>query len=236
MPWSDFAPAEDAPDREQQVARLFTACEAGDNDRAFLVLKACEKQRYPLDEMVNARTPDGATPLFYAAKGGHDVVVETLLATGQCVVNAATAAGFTPLFIAALRGRAGAVGVLLNEYGVAVNQPAKDGRTALYAACEAGCVKSCRLLLKAGAQPSVGARRRPDNSTPLIVAAYLGHAAVVQVLLDAGAKLTPADDDGTALANARRQRKHEVVEILERAMKEKGWTEEDLDAPVLVPP
>lgn len=39
MPWSDFAPKNDADAKEMQTALLFTACEEGDADRTFLVLK-----------------------------------------------------------------------------------------------------------------------------------------------------------------------------------------------------
>ena len=52
--------------------------------------------------------------------------------------------------------------------------------------------------------------RRPDNSSPLTVAAYLGHVEIVNMLLEAGAKLMHKDEDGSALDNARRQGHEEV--------------------------
>jgi len=44
-------------------------------------------------------------------------------------------------------------------------------------------------------------------STPLIVASVFAHAEVVAALLEAGALLLPSDEDGTALDNARRNKK-----------------------------
>ena len=56
-------------------------------------------------------------------------------------------------------------------------------------------------------KPGPNQARRADLSTPLIVASVFGHAAVVEALLAAGALLLPSDEDGTALDNARRNKK-----------------------------
>lgn len=111
---------------------LFTACESGDADRAYLVLKECTKEGLNLDEVINAQTEDGATPLFYAAKGGNLDAVNVLLKTGRCVVNKGTHAGFTPMWMAALRGKHDVLAVLLQEYGIQV-------RTHLTAAPRLSC-------------------------------------------------------------------------------------------------
>lgn len=84
-------------------------------------LQDCQKQGLDLDEIVNAQTADGATPMFYAAKGGNLDAAQALLKTGRCVVNKGTRAGFTPLWIAALRGRPKLVALLLQEYGIQVS-------------------------------------------------------------------------------------------------------------------
>lgn len=116
-------------------------------------------ERYNLDEVINATTEDGATPLFYAAKAGHLETVNVLLHTGHAIVNKGTKAGFTPMWMAALRGKHEVLQVLLHQYGIMVDQPAKDGRTALYAACESGNVHCVELLLKSGAKPDHSRRR-----------------------------------------------------------------------------
>lgn len=48
-------------------------------------------------------------------------------------------------------------------------------------------------LLAAGADPD---RADAEGRTPLIAAAYMGHAEIVRALLDAGAQIDHADDDG----------------------------------------
>merc|ERR1719409_1933303 len=69
--------------------------------------------------------------------------------------------------------------------------------------------------------------RRADMSTPLIVASVFAHAEVVAALLEAGALLLPSDEDGTALDNARRNKKGgECVALLEAAMKLRGHLEQ----------
>jgi len=69
--------------------------------------------------------------------------------------------------------------------------------------------------------------RRSDMSTPLIVASVFGHAEVVEALLAAGALLMPSDEDGTALDNARRNKKGgECVRLLEASMKLRGTLEQ----------
>ena len=40
-------------------------------------------------------------------------------------------------------------------------------------------------------------RKRPDSTTALQLAAAGGHAAAVELLLDAGADVNAADDEGT---------------------------------------
>lgn len=46
------------------------------------------------------------------------------------------------------------------------------------------------------------------------MAAYLGHATIVRMLIDAGASMKHKDNDGNALDNARRQDKQQVREVL----------------------
>ena len=100
--------------------------------------------------------------------------------------------------------------------------PAVDGRTPLYAACESGDVRVVQLMLDAKCDME---SRRNDGSTPLIVASVFGHHDVVELLLERGALCKPRDEDGTALDNARKQKKPKCVALLEVAMRERGVLE-----------
>jgi len=225
-----FTPLSSNGEGADAVARLFAACEANDSDRVHVLLK---QNGGPADllavssreRFVDSRTADGATPLFVACKKGHlDCIVEILKASAQ--VNLATSGGLTPLWIAAQKGHAECIKLLLNIIDLQVDVPSSDGRTPLYAACEAGDLASVRLLMGAGASVET---RRSDGSTPLIVSSYFGHAHIVEYLLAGGAKLTPADEDGTALQNARKMQRPTCVELLERAMEQKGIKEGEED-------
>ncbi len=64
-------------------------------------------------DLLDARGPDGLTPLAYAAKHGHHDVVSILLAKGADPTSGGSD-GLTPLHRAASQGRIGAARVLLN--------------------------------------------------------------------------------------------------------------------------
>jgi len=63
-----------------------------------------------------ARTNNGASPLYFAAQNGHADGVERLLAAPGVDINQACWDGTTPLFIALARGHA-AVALKLREAG-----------------------------------------------------------------------------------------------------------------------
>ena len=127
-----------------------------------------------------------------------------------------------PMHVACQRGHLECVNLILLQRGVVADQKAVDGRTPLYAACESGSVKIVELLLNKGCDIEA---RRNDNSTPLIVASVFGHYEVVELLLARGALLKPRDEDGTAVDNARRQKKTRCLALLEAAMSERGVLE-----------
>jgi ankyrin repeat protein len=131
----------------------------------------------------------GRTPLHYAAAHGHHEVC-TALADAGADVNAQDEDGETPLHYAIRRDQAAAAEFLLardadtelrNEYG----------RTPLLlVARETGNIEMARLLVAAGADVNVLDR---FGAPPLGLAAWRGFSGLVNLFLDAGAQLPPAD-------------------------------------------
>jgi ankyrin repeat protein len=90
----------------------------------------------------------------------------------------------TPLEKAARRGHARVLAYLLGE-GMPTRSE-ESLRAGLKAASHSGRLDVCRMLLDAGADPN---RVDAGGGLPLLRAAYAGHRAVVELLLDRGGKV-----------------------------------------------
>jgi cytohesin len=132
---------------------------------------------------------EGATPLHFAAQGGHVELCRWLI--DLCAnVEARTAEGLTPLHSATWLTDAPDVVELLLARGSAPNVANGVGATPLHNAVRHRSGRSVTLLLRHGAD--VEAKDR-QGMTPLHVAALVGHAVVCRLLVEAGATLTPVD-------------------------------------------
>ena len=209
---------------EHLRARLWDAVERGDDDAVFLVIRHVERDENieSMTDIIDPVTPDGVSPVYKACKHGNPACARQLIVAGAAAGRSTKEGKLTPLFAAAMGGHADVIELLLKQRDVRLEHRTKDGRTALYAAAEGGNRRCVELLIEAKAKIDT---RRNDKSTPLIVASYFGHVEVVDALLQAGAKLKLKDEDGTALANATRQKQTACVELLQTAMKERGASE-----------
>jgi ankyrin repeat protein len=147
-----------------------------------------------------ARTDDGATPLFIACNLGHAEIVQMLLKHDGVAANQATTDdGTTPLYVACNQGHAEIVQMLLEHEGVAANQARTDtGATPLYTACNRGHAEIVRALLMNGAISSINQAvlAGHDGLRPLHHAVLTGNLAMAQLLLVFGADRTATTLDG----------------------------------------
>jgi ankyrin repeat protein len=128
------------------------------------------------------------------------------------IVAVVLAASDTRLPDAAMQGDKDAVRSLLDQR-VDVNAPQGDGTTALHWAAYKDDVGMAKMLLAAGA--NVKATTRVGEITPLLMACKNGNAAMIELLLMAGADANSADEHlTTALMMAAASGHQDAVKVL----------------------
>jgi ankyrin repeat protein len=131
----------------------------------------------------------GRTLLYIAAAYGH-VDICTELTKAGADVNAATESGETPLHVAIRRNQVAAAEFLLGR-GADTELRNEYGRTPLLlVARETGNLEMAQMLIAAGAD--VNAEDRFETK-PIELAAWRGFKGPVNLFLDEGAELPPAD-------------------------------------------
>lgn len=153
--------------------------------RAFDILLA---QKADID----AKAPDGATALSWAAFLNLQDMAEKLIAAGA-KVNTAGDYGETPLTLALANRNAGLAEKLLKA-GADPKATRWNGETALMIAAEVGNVEEVRMLLDRGLDVNGTEPNRMENA--LMWAASEGHSDVVELLIQKGANVTAASKGG----------------------------------------
>ena len=185
---------------------LSAALQSG-NVSAVALLLAVSIDTHPLSHTLISKTvairdSNGYTVLHRACQWGHDDIVELLLKTGQCDVEA-MAGGWTPLMLA------------INNNHPLIVKLLSGWSYELYKACANGQVQKVSFLLKHGIDPSVPIHAAV-GWTPLMIASYKGHKAVVSALLNSKHDIinTQADTGATALYVACQEGHHEIASAL----------------------
>ncbi|KAK4184223.1 ankyrin repeat-containing domain protein [Podospora australis] len=176
----------------------------------------------------NARDASGCTPLWKTAEAGSTAMSEELLNHEGVDIDAAdTWTGNTPLLLAARRGYKEMVELLLRKSALDPVISDMEGRTALWYAAEKDHSEVAPILLDIQAVPedvkdlygqtplAIAASRGniatvvvlfennsrdQDNWTPLLSAAYKGHASVLKALIRRGAPDINAVSKGGLMA------------------------------------
>ena len=154
--------------------------------------------------------PYAVSPLMIAAAKPNPAIVRRLIAGGASVNQASNEIGASPLHLACEAGQLGNVEALLDA------KPRIDARLD---------VRSCRANRFGLTAPAIGgdpcaaalAQYGSLDATPLMVAAYRGHRAIVAALLSRGADARLTDRAGkNARALALEQHHEDIAALLPR--------------------
>jgi ankyrin repeat protein len=176
---------------------------SGDNN----VLEARQLLRSGAD--VEAKDNDGFTPLHRATRNGHVQVSKELVEHGADI-EAKDKNSYTPLQWACIRRYLTLVNEL-RDHGADIETKDKNGFTPLHWASLMDCVAVVNELLspneRKGATTSLGKWKSRganteaktggrDGDTPLHLASWGGHLAIVKALLNGGADILAANNTG----------------------------------------
>ena len=159
---------------------------------------------------VNARQPDGATALHWAAYWDDSSTADLLIRAGA-VVNATNDYGVTPLSLSCTNGSAAMVRRLMAA-GADSNSTLPNGETALMTAAYSGNAAVVSTLLAHGA--AVNATEPSGGQTALMWAVAEKHVGVAQILLEHGANVHARSAAGyTPLLFAAREGDFDAVRL-----------------------
>ncbi|KAL2816684.1 hypothetical protein BJX63DRAFT_430066 [Aspergillus granulosus] len=152
----------------------------------------------------------GRTPIWYAARGGHEAVIKRLLETGNVNPDRKDADSVTPLACAAANGHMGAARLLVDTAKVNLYSRDTFGETPLMCAMCNGHNEIVRILIAAGAMPADSIPKSStvgqvasgiyDNKPPLLDSKLAGlehgedDIMIVEDDDDLGSKLPPRHD------------------------------------------
>jgi ankyrin repeat protein len=183
---------------------LHRACSAGKLEKVQAILTASPNRLNEPDRF-------GISPIQYAAGWGRVPVLEYLITKGANINQAPK--GWTPLTLACAAGHQAAFDLLLQHNAdpnaVGPAQPVYP----LHAAVNHGRIQMAQALLARGANVN---QQGEKQITPLHLAAWRSHAALIQILLEHDADKSAKDNEGlTPRDYAKQERGGKAQEMLE---------------------
>lgn len=167
-------------------------------------------------------SPNGQTPLLWAARHGYLDIAEQCIRRGL-PIDAADPEGITPLLRAVQYGHIKMVRLLL-AYGADINKQDNDGLTALMWAIYHGHAALAKWFIDNGADIHL---KNILGITALSVAVELGRYDIAQLLLSHGAALSELSPENSAKLNKAlekgkglRYKKSRIPAIAEEKMEE----------------
>ena len=218
-------------ENSQGYTPLLFACVKGFLDTVKVLVQAGAELR--------VAGADGDTCLIAASREGHTETVRYLVGLEQVDVDQEGGPdATTALHEAVDKNHADVVQVLIDA-GADIEKRDSVGRTPLILACVRGCLDAVKVLVQAGAELRVTDSNddtclitvgTENNFTALLEAVGKNHAAVVQVLIDAGADIEEEDSDGcTPLVLACMEGFLHIVKVLVQAGAELRVTDSNGD-------
>ncbi|XP_017781821.1 PREDICTED: ankyrin repeat domain-containing protein 17-like isoform X2 [Nicrophorus vespilloides] len=125
------------------------------------------------------------TALTLACAGGHEELVELLIARGSNIEHR-DKKGFTPLILAATAGHEKVVEILIKNGAEIEAQSERTKDTPLSLACSGGRYEVVEILLNKSANKE---HRNVSDYTPLSLAASGGYVNIIKLLLNHGAEI-----------------------------------------------
>jgi ankyrin repeat protein len=156
----------------------------------------------------------GRTAMHWAAIGGSGEIITYLMSKGASATTH-SARAMTPLMMAAIRGHVSVVQLLFERVSqMNLDEADEGGLTALHMAAFWGHPETVAFLLSKQAEPNA---RNVEGTTPLVLAARQGHAAVARLLAQhlGRQRVDETDAEGrTALFWAAYEGHEETVDVL----------------------
>ncbi|XP_029449282.1 ankyrin repeat and SOCS box protein 3 isoform X5 [Rhinatrema bivittatum] len=149
-------------------------------------LEDCHENKIPEMDFTEAYS-DACSVVGLAARKGDIKCLQRLIKQGWSV-DVADNRGWMPIHEAAFHDSSECLRLIIHaaSSNAYVKSKTFEGETALHLSAKRGCVKSAKILLKAGADPN---QITYEETTPLFLAVENGHTDVVKLLLRHGANV-----------------------------------------------